>query len=71
MNQKKDDKQRLRLIAKYTSAAFQMAAIIVLGAFLGRYLDNTLDTKPILTIIILLVSVFAALYFFIKDITKK
>ena len=30
MNQKKDDKQRLRLIAKYTSAAFQMAAIIVL-----------------------------------------
>ena len=71
MNQKKDDKQRLRLIAKYTSAAFQMAAIIVLGAFLGRYLDNTLDTKPILTIIILLVSVIAALYFFIKDITKK
>jgi len=71
MNQKKDDKRRLRLIAKYTSAAFQMAAIIVLGAFLGRYLDNTLDTKPILTIIILLVSVFAALYFFIKDITKK
>lgn len=68
MDQK--EKDRLRIVAKYTSAAFQLAAVIVIGAFGGRYLDNSLQTSPIFTIILMLVSVAAALYLFIKDITK-
>ncbi len=66
----KKDNDRLRMVAKYTSAAFQMAAIIVLGALGGRWLDDFFNTKPVLTLIILLVSVALALYLFIKDINK-
>ena len=65
------DNERLRIIAKYTSAAFQMAAVIVLGAFGGKYLDKYLETSPVFTLILTVVSVGLALYLFIKDITRK
>ncbi|MCQ2253275.1 MAG: AtpZ/AtpI family protein [Bacteroidales bacterium] len=65
------DKDRLRLVAKYTSAAFQMAAIIVFGALGGRYLDQTFETSfSVWTLVLTIVAVALALYFFIKDISK-
>lgn len=69
--QKSNDKERLRIIAKYTSAAFQMAAVIVIGALGGKYLDGKFSCKPVFTLILTLVSVALGLYLFIKDITKK
>ncbi|MBQ5541198.1 MAG: AtpZ/AtpI family protein [Bacteroidales bacterium] len=65
------DKERLRVIAKYTSAAFEMAAVIVLGALGGRWLDNEFLTSPVWTLVLTVVSVALGLYLFIKDIIKK
>jgi len=59
------------MVAKYTSAAFQMAAIIVLGALGGKYLDQYLENSAkICTVIFTILAVFLALYLFIKDISK-
>ncbi len=66
---KKND--NLRMVAKYTSAAFQMAAIIVLGALGGKYLDAYLqNSTKVCTIVLTIAAVFLSLYLFIKDITK-
>jgi len=68
-NKKKQD--RLRLIAKYTSAAFQMAAIIVLGALGGKWLDSYFECSfKWWTLFLTVFSVGLALYFFIKDISR-
>ncbi len=52
--------------------AFQMAAIIVGGVLGGIELDKWLKLKfPIFTLVLTLLSVFLAIYYFIKDIIKK
>jgi hypothetical protein len=51
---------------------FQMAAIIGGGVFLGIKLDEWLKLKfPVFTLVLTLLSVFLAIYYFIKDILKK
>ncbi len=68
---KKKDHNNLKVVAKYTSAAFQMAAIIVLGALGGRYLDSYLqNTTKVFTAVLTILAVALALYFFLKDISK-
>ncbi len=71
-NKDKKENDRWRMVAKYTSAAFQMAAIIVLGALGGRYLDQYFGTSfRIWTVVLTILSVFLALYLFIKDIMNN
>lgn len=71
MDNNKKENDRLRMVAKYTSAAFQMAAIIVLGALGGLHLDEYLENSVrVCTIVLTTLSVFLALYLFIKDISK-
>ena len=70
-DKKRSDKDRLRIVAKYTSAAFQMAAIIVLGALGGKWLDSYFETGfKWWTLVLTIVAVALALYYFIKDISK-
>jgi hypothetical protein len=70
-DKKRSDKDRLRIIAKYTSAAFQMAAIIVLGALGGKWLDGYMGNEfKVWTLVLTIVAVALALYYFIKDVTK-
>ncbi|HEY6162831.1 MAG TPA: AtpZ/AtpI family protein [Bacteroidia bacterium] len=59
--------------AKYGMMGFQMAATIGVGVFGGIKLDEWLGLKkfPVFTIVLSLVSVFAAIYFVIKDFLKK
>jgi F0F1-type ATP synthase assembly protein I len=58
--------------AKYSGMAFQMVAIIVGGVLAGIQLDKWLKLKfPIFTLVLTLLSVFLAMYYFIKDIIKK
>lgn len=71
MLKNKDDSNRLRIVAKYTSAVFEMAVVIVAGAFGGRYLDGLFECPPVLTLVLTVVSVAFGLYLFIRDITKK
>jgi hypothetical protein len=52
--------------------AVQMAAIIVGGVLGGIQLDKWLKIEfPIFTLVLTLLSVFLAMYYFIKDIIKK
>jgi hypothetical protein len=68
---KRSDKDKLRIVAKYTSAAFQMVVIILLGALGGKWLDAYLGNEfKVWTLVLTIVAVALALYYFIKDISK-
>jgi hypothetical protein len=50
----------------------QMGAIITGGVLGGIQLDKWLNLKfPVFTLVLTLVSVFLAMYYFIKDVIKK
>ena len=68
---KDQNKRALNNYAKYSSMAFQMLVIILLGLFAGYKLDIWLHTKPILTVILSLASVILAIYIVTKDLLKK
>lgn len=56
---------------KYSSLAFQMIAIIGLGCWGGDKLDKMYqNSTPVFTIVLSLVSIFAALYIVLKDLIK-
>lgn len=69
LNQEKD---ALNSYGRYSSMAFQMAFIILLGTFGGHYLDVWIGWKfPVFTVVLSISSVFLAIYFAIKDLLKK
>ena len=53
---------------KYSGMAIQMGIIILIGVFGGKKLDAYLETDPIFTVILALISIFAALYVTLKDL---
>jgi F0F1-type ATP synthase assembly protein I len=57
--------------ARYTGIAFQMIAIILVTTWGGIKLDKlTGNHKPVFTIILSLLGVFAAIYTAVKDFIK-
>jgi F0F1-type ATP synthase assembly protein I len=67
-----DQKKRfLNNYARYSSIAFQMLAIILLGVFAGFKLDQWIHTKPVFTVILSIGSVILAIYTVTKDLLKK
>ena len=72
-NQPPKKKQPLTDYGKYAGMALQMGAIITLGVWGGMKLDEKFPVTrfPVFTITLSLLSVFAAMYFVIKDLTKK
>lgn len=65
-------KKQLNGYVKYSGMAVQMAAIIVGGVLGGIKLDKWLALKfPAFTLSLTLLSVFLAIYYFIKDVIKK
>jgi F0F1-type ATP synthase assembly protein I len=68
---KEQNKRALSNYAKYSSMAFQMLVIILLGIFAGYKLDLWLHTKPVLTILLSLSSVILAIYFVTRDLLRK
>ncbi|WP_353484406.1 AtpZ/AtpI family protein [Haliscomenobacter sp.] len=53
---------------KYSGMAFQMGAIILIGAIAGQKLDQYFHTtQPWFTLVFSLLSIFAALYVSLKD----
>lgn len=64
-------KKQLNSYARYSSIAVQMAVIITLGVFGGKYLDEWLQLKfPIFILIFSVLSVALAVYLAIKDLIK-
>lgn len=54
---------------KYSGMAIQMGVIILIGTFAGQKLDACFQTeRPYLTVLMALLSIFAALYLTLKDI---
>ncbi|MCX6280972.1 MAG: AtpZ/AtpI family protein [Bacteroidetes bacterium] len=66
-----DPERNLNQYAKYSGMALQMMVIIVAGAFGGLKLDEWLKTKPVLTVILSIASVFLAMYYVTRDLLKK
>lgn len=63
---------RARSYMKYSGMAFQMGAIILVGVWVGKKLDERFSTStPWFTVGMALFSVFAALYIVLKDFLKK
>ena len=64
-------KESLSNYAKYSGIAFQMTAIILLGVFGGKKLDNWLEfKKPVFTAVLSALAVILAIYYAIKDLIK-
>lgn len=72
-NQKHPEKKKqLSNWAKYSTMAIQMGITIGAGTYLGNFLDEKATTsKPYYTVAFSLISVFAALYLFLKDLIRK
>ena len=61
----------IRDFGKYSAMAFQMVGIILVTTWGGIHLDKLLDfSKPVFTIILSLLGVFAAIYTAVKDFIK-
>ncbi|TND09457.1 MAG: amino acid ABC transporter permease [Bacteroidetes bacterium] len=57
---------------RYAAMGFQMAAIIGLGTWLGIWLDGKMQNKfPGFTLGLMILSLIAALWYFIRDALKK
>jgi len=69
----KANKKRAKLarqIAFFSGIAFEMAAIIGLGVWIGRYVDKKIGLKiPWFTILLSLLGVFLALYYTFSSIS--
>jgi len=62
---------RLQAVMKYSGLAFQMLAIIGGSAWLGTWLDGRMSTSPWLTIGLLLLGVFLAVFQVIRSLTRE
>jgi F0F1-type ATP synthase assembly protein I len=64
-------RKNLNNYARYSGMAIQMLVIILLGVFAGFKLDQWLHTKPVLTVILSVISVFLSIYYVTKDLLRK
>ncbi|HLU51171.1 MAG TPA: AtpZ/AtpI family protein [Flavobacteriaceae bacterium] len=69
---KKPKSKPYKNYAVYSGIAFQMFAVIGVGAFIGVRLDRYFETqKPWFTTVTTLFAVFASIYLTIKQITSQ
>jgi F0F1-type ATP synthase assembly protein I len=72
MQKSNHKKKVLEGYARYTSIAFQMIAIILLGVFGGIKLDEWLTWKfPVFTVVFSIVAVMLSIYSVVSDLLKK
>lgn len=68
---RKNHKSSLNSYAKYTSLAFQMIAIILVGVIGGIQLDKVVPMEfPLFTFLFTILSVILSMYYAIKDFIK-
>lgn len=69
-NQKKPQKQ-LNKYVRYSSLAFQMLGIILIGVFGGMKLDQIIRWDfPVFTVVLSILGVFGSMFFAVKDLLK-
>lgn len=57
-------------VGPYIGLGLQLAVIVTIMVFVGIWLDNQFQTKPILTVVFAFLGVFAGMYTFIKSVLK-
>ncbi|MEO8087295.1 MAG: AtpZ/AtpI family protein [Bacteroidota bacterium] len=68
----KDPKTKVNNYIKYSSLVFQMAALIGLGVWGGRKLDQYMGLKfPAFTLLFLFIAIFGGMYWTLKDLIRK
>jgi len=60
-----------REIGPYIGLGMQLAVTVTLMVFIGIWLDNEFDLKPVLTVVFSFLGVFAGMYNFIKSVLKS
>jgi ATP synthase protein I len=64
-------KSALSDYGRYSSLAFQMIAIILVGVFGGIKLDQVVRWEfPVFTLVLTILAVFMSMYYAVKDIIK-
>ena len=62
----------LKFYAKYSALAFQMIAMILLGAFGGKALDKWIGWEfPVFTLILTLLSVIGAIFYGMRELFRS
>lgn len=62
----------LKFYAKYSALAFQMIAIILIGAFGGKALDNWIDWEfPVFTLVLTLLSVIGSVFYGMRELFRS
>ena len=70
-NQRPQRQSQINEYVKYSGLAFQMAALILLGYWLGSKIDKWLDLSfPAFTIVLILVFLSVSFYSLIKSLPK-
>lgn len=67
----KPNRQRSNDFLRYSGMAVQMAVTIGLSVWAGQKLDAYLATGRLFTLILSLLGVVVAMYYVIKDLTRK
>jgi len=70
MKKENNNKNPLLNFGRYSGLAFQMMAIILIGVFGGKKLDEIYERNSLFTIVFTSLSVIIAIYFAIKDFIK-
>jgi len=69
---KQPEKKKFNAYLKYSGLAFQLAAVVVIGLFVGRWIDAYFSlSKPIFSMILILVFFSLYMYRLYVDLTKK
>ena len=67
----KNHKSNYNAYLRFSSLAIQMGVVIFFGCYSGNYLDDYFSfKKPILTVVLSLISIAAALYFVYKKVSN-
>ncbi|MBE9511485.1 MAG: AtpZ/AtpI family protein [Bacteroidetes bacterium] len=70
-NQKKQPQNQLNKYVRYSSLAFQMLAIILIGVFGGMKLDRLISWDfPVFTVVLSIITVFGSIFYAVKDLLK-
>ena len=69
---KQPEKKRFNAYLKYSGLAFQLAAVVAIGLFVGRWIDNYFSlSKPVFSMVLILVLFSLYMYRLYIDLTKK
>ena len=59
-----------REVGPYLGLGLQLAVTVTVMFFIGIWLDDQFETKPVLTVVFAFLGVFAGMYTFIKSVLK-